>query len=119
MRDDRDIGLDDVYPDEYRGPTARIPNVDVPKVDVPTANSDSMSDSSITTLFVLQVVIWNAVLLCFSLGLMLIYFRQNGAAGGQLLSVSLILALYGVYRWPRSGDDSDENGDDDRDDNGG
>lgn len=104
MRDDRDTGLDDIYPDEYRGPTARIPNVDVPKVDIPTTNSDAVSDSSITTLFVLHVVIWNAVLLCLSLGLMLIYFRQNWAVGGQLLSVSAILALYGAYRWP-NGDD--------------
>ncbi|MDS0293323.1 DUF7322 domain-containing protein [Halogeometricum luteum] len=116
MSDDRDSVFDDVYPDEYRGPRARIPNVDVPKVDIPTTDSDAMSDSSITTLFVLHVVIWNAVLLCFSLGLMLIYFRQNGALGGQLLSVSLILALYGVYRWPRGEDgdgDSDDDGNDD------
>lgn len=104
MRDDQNTGPDDIYPDEYSGPTTRIPRVDVPEVDVPTTNPDAMSDSSITSLFVLHVVIWNAVLLCLSLGLMLIYFRQNWTAGGQLLSIGIVFTLYGAYRWPNDGD---------------
>ena len=47
------------------------------------------ADSPIAALFVLHVVIWNAVLFLFSLGVMLIYFRQNWTIGGQLIGVQI------------------------------
>lgn len=91
----------DIFPDEYDGPRVRIPRVDVPGGDGST--SDTIADSPIAALFVLHVIIWNVVLLCFSLGVMLIYFRQDWVTGGQLVGISAILALYGVYRWPDDG----------------
>jgi hypothetical protein len=102
MNDDRTNETEGVYPDEYDGPTVRIPHVDAPTVDVPTVDSDAIADSPIAVLFVLHVFIWNAVLLCSSLGVMLIYFRQNWTAGGQLIGVAVILTLYGAYRWPEN-----------------
>jgi hypothetical protein len=100
MDDGRDNESKNIYPGEYNGPKARIPHVEVPKVDVPTSDSDAVTDSPMAALFVLHVVIWNAILLSFSLGVMLIYFRQNWTTGGQLIGVSIILTLYEVYRWP-------------------
>jgi len=100
MEDGRDNESEDIYPEEYDGAKVQIPRVDVPEVDISTRNSDAISDSPIAALFVLHVIIWNAVLLFFSLGLMLIYFRQNWTTGGQLIAISIILALYGTYRWP-------------------
>jgi hypothetical protein len=100
MDDGRDDESEDVYPDEYDGPRVRIPSVDVPGMDVSTPDSDVIADSPIAALFVLHVIIWNAVLLLFSLGVMLIYFERNWTTGGQLIAVSVVLTLYGVYRWP-------------------
>jgi hypothetical protein len=100
MEDGQDNESEDIYPGEYDGPKVRIPHVDVPEVDVPTSDSDAISDSPIAALFVLHVIIWNAVLLSLSLGVMLIYFRQNWTTGGQLIGISIILTLYGAYRWP-------------------
>lgn len=88
-------GSDDPYPDEYNGPRAEVRSV-----DIPDSSSSDVPDSSLTTLFVFHVVIWNAVLLSFSLGLMFIYFEQNWRGGGQLVGASVVLALYGAYRWP-------------------
>jgi hypothetical protein len=31
---------------------------------------------------------------------MLIYFRQDWTTGGRLIVISVILTLYGAYRWP-------------------
>ena len=102
MEDRQDEEPDDIYPREYDGPKVRIPDVDVPEVDVSTADSSVLSDSPIAALFVLHVIVWNAVLLCFSLGVMLIYFQGNWTVGGQLIAVGAILTLYGAYRWPEN-----------------
>jgi hypothetical protein len=102
--DRQDDESDDVYPEEYDGPRVRIPSVDVPEVEVSTSESDAITDSPIATLFALHVLIWNAVLLFFSLGVMLVYFEGNWNTGGQLIVVSIVLTLYGVYRWPDSGE---------------
>jgi hypothetical protein len=109
MEDGSDNESEDIYPEEYDGPKAQIPRVDVPEVDVPEVDvpevdvsSDTIADSPIVGLFVLHVIIWNAVLLCFSLGVMLIYFRQSWTTGGRLIGISIILTLYGAYRWPDS-----------------
>ena len=104
MEAGQDNESEDINPGEYDGVNVRIPQVDVPEVDVSTDDSDVILDSPIAALFVLHVIIWNAVLLCFSLGVMLIYFRQSWTTGGQLIGVSVILTLYGAYRWPENVD---------------
>ena len=96
-------GLDDSGthdPAEYDGPSVDVPAVDPPSVDVPKASSEAVSDSPLTTLFVLHVIVWNAVLLLASLGTLLIVFEGTWNLGGSLLGAAGILALYGVYRWP-------------------
>ncbi len=104
MSDRQDDESEDIFPQEYNGPKVRIPRVDVPDVEVSTSSSDAIADSSIATLFGLHVILWNAVLLFFSLGVMLIYFQQNWSTGGQLIAISVILTLYGIYRWPDTGE---------------
>lgn len=94
----------DPYPPEYDGPTVEIPRVDPPDVDPPEATSEGIADSPIATLFVLHVVIWNAVLLLLSLGVLLIYFEQNWSTGPRLIAAGAVLALYGAYRWPDTAD---------------
>jgi hypothetical protein len=101
MGEEQDEDPEDVYPEEYDGPTVRIPRVDVPTVEVPTDGSDAISDSPIVAIFVLQVVVWNAILLCFSLGVMFVYFRGDWETGRTLIGASVVLALYSAYRWPR------------------
>jgi hypothetical protein len=100
MEDGQDNESEEVYPGEYDGPRVRIPQASMPEIDVPTGDSDVVVDSPIAALFVLHVIIWNAVLLSFSLGVMLIYFRQDWTTGGRLIVISVILTLYGAYRWP-------------------
>lgn len=104
MADRHDNDPDDVFPEEYDGPTVRIPQVDVPNVDTSVSDSDAMTDSPLADLFVLHVILWNAVLMSLSLGAMLIYFRGNWATGGQLIAIGIILTLYGAYRWPGNAD---------------
>lgn len=104
MAGSRDDESEGVFPDEYDGPTVSIPDVDAPEVDVPTLDSDSLTDSPLAALFILHVVVWNAALLCFALGAMLIYFRGNLATGGQLIGLGAVLTFYGMYRWPNGGD---------------
>jgi hypothetical protein len=53
--------------------------------------------------FVLQVLIWNAVLLALSLGLLLAWFRGQLELGGALIAAALVLAGYGAIRWPDVG----------------
>jgi len=87
-------------PVEYDGPTVDVPAVDPPSVDVPSPSSEAVSESPIATLFVLHVIVWNAILLLASLGVLLIAFEGNWNLGGSLLGAAAILALYSVYRWP-------------------
>lgn len=75
--------------------------IDGPTVDVPSASSEDVSDSEILRLFIVHVVVWNLFLLLLSLGVMLIYFRSDWVMGGRLVGASAVLAVYGVYRWPR------------------
>lgn len=91
---------EDPYPEGIDGPT-----VEVPSVDVPSVSAEDVRDSPILRLFVLQVVVWNLVLLAVSLGGMLIYFEGNWETGGRLVAAGAVLALYGAYRWPRGGGD--------------
>ena len=100
MEDRQDDESEGIFPEEYDGPKVRIPRVDVPETGASTSSSDAIADSPIAALFVLHVIIWNIVLLCFSLGVMLIYFRGNWTIGGQLIGIGIVLTLYGVYRWP-------------------
>lgn len=86
---------EDPYPEGIDGPT-----VDIPTIDVSSGSVDDFRDSAIVRLFVLQVVVWNVVLLAASVGLLLIYFRNDWATGGQLLGASAVLVLYSAYRWP-------------------
>lgn len=78
-------------------------------VDAPTAGRQPASadadHSSIVRLFVLQVVVWNVVLLAGSLGVFLIYFQHDWTTGGQLIAVAAVLVLYSAYRWPDRGTD--------------
>lgn len=93
---------EDPYPEGMDGPT-----VDIPHVDVPRAPVDTVTDSPIIRSFVLQVVLWNAILLVASLGVLLIVFRSDWITGSQLIGVAAVLVLYSHYRWPhRSGDES-------------
>lgn len=93
---------EDPYPEGVDGPT-----VDIPSVDVPSASAEDFRESPIVRLFVVQVVVWNLILLAASVGLLLIYFRNAWTTGGQLIGVSAVLLLYSVYRWPgRRGDDA-------------
>lgn len=84
---------EDPYPEGVDGPT-----VDIPAVDA--ASFEDVRDSAIVRLFVLQVLVWNGILLAGSVGLFLIYFRADWTTGGQLLALSAVLALYSWYRWP-------------------
>lgn len=86
---------EDPYPEGVDGPT-----VDIPAVDAPAASFEDVRDSAIVRLFVLQVLVWNGILLAGSVGLLLIYFRSDWTMGGQLLALSAVLALYSWYRWP-------------------
>lgn len=89
--DDRPFGdPENPYPEGSDGPT----------VDVPSVSASDIRDSTILRLFVLQVVIWNAVLLAVSVGGLLIYFENDWRTGGQLVGIGVVLALYGAYRWP-------------------
>jgi hypothetical protein len=81
---------EDPYPEGIDGPT----------VDVPSASVNDLSDLAIVRLFVLQVIVWNLVLMTVSVGVLLIYFRNDWTTGGQLLGAGAVLILYSVYRWP-------------------
>lgn len=93
---------EDPYPDGVDGPT-----VDIPTVEVPSASAADLRDSPLVRVFVLQVVVWNLILLAVSVGLLLIYFRSDWTTGGQLLGVSALLLLYSAYRWPPRQDDEE------------
>lgn len=81
---------EDPYPEGIDGPT----------VDVPSASVNDLSDLAIVRLFVLQVIVWNLVLMTVSVGVLLIYFRNDWTTGGQLLGAGAVLILYSLYRWP-------------------
>lgn len=102
FEDDPSDDPENPYPPGTDGPRVEIPSVDVPSVE---ASTDELGDSKLTSLFLLHVILWNAVVLLLSLGAMLIYFRGNTATGGQLLAAGVILTAYGLYRLP--GGDSD------------
>jgi len=53
--------------------------------------------------FVLQVMIWNAVLLVLALGILLVTVRGRTDLGGALIAAGLVLAGYGVIRYPDVG----------------
>lgn len=93
---------EDPYPEGVDGPT-----VDIPHVDVPRAPVDTLTDSPIIRTFILQVLLWNAILLVASLGVFLIVFRSNWTTGSQLLGVAAVLVLYSRYRWPNRGSDDE------------
>ena len=103
MDDDWFEDSERLYPDGMDGPTVRTPSVDVPE---PTG--DVFSSSPIARLFVLHVFVWNAVVLFLSLGVMLIYFRNDWNTGQRLLIAGAVLAVYGIYRWPRGDEDEEE-----------
>ncbi|WP_380675226.1 DUF7322 domain-containing protein [Salinigranum sp. GCM10025319] len=107
MDDDWFDDSENLYPEGMEGPTVRTPSV-----DVPTASEDVFQRSAIARLFVLHVFVWNAVILFLSLGVMLIYFRNDWETGRRLLAAGVILAAYGIYRWPRDGDEPASPGDD-------
>jgi hypothetical protein len=117
MDDDWFEDSERLYPEGMDGPTVKAPSV-----DIPTASGDVFQRSEIARLFVLHVFVWNAVILLLSLGVMLIYFRSDWETGRQLLAAGVVLTVYGVYRWPRGGDDTDDIDDtgdtDDTDDTG-
>lgn len=97
FEDDPADDSENPYPPGTDGPSVEIPSVDVPSVE---ASTDELGDSKLTSLFLLHVILWNAVVLLLSLGAMLIYFRGNAATGGQLLAAGVILTAYGLYRLP-------------------
>jgi hypothetical protein len=103
MDDDWFEDSERLYPEGMDGPTVKAPSV-----DIPTASGDVFQRSEIARLFVLHVFVWNAVILLLSLGVMLIYFRSDWETGRQLLAAGVVLTVYGVYRWPRGGDDTDD-----------
>lgn len=102
FEDDSTDDSENPYPPGTDGPRVEIPSVNVPSVDVPSvdASTSELGDSKLTSLFVLHVLLWNAVVLLLSLGAMLIHFRGNTATGSQLLAVGVILTAYGLYRLP-------------------
>lgn len=97
LEDDSSDDPDNPYPPGTDGPRVDIPSVDAPSIETATGN---LGDSELMPLFLLHVVLWNAVLLVLSLGAMLIYFRGDTATGGQLLVAGVILTAYGLYRLP-------------------
>ena len=103
MDDDWFDDSESLYPDGMDGPT-----IDPPSVSAPDATGDVFQRSPIARLFLLHVVVWNAVVLLVSLGAMLIYFRNDWTTGGRLLLAGGILTAYGLYRWPRGNDDADD-----------
>jgi hypothetical protein len=100
MDDDWFDDSESLYPDGMDGPT-----IEPPSVSAPDATGDVFQRSPIARLFLLHVVVWNAVVLLVSLGAMLVYFRNDWTTGGRLLLAGGILTLYGLYRWPRGTDD--------------
>lgn len=109
FEDDPSDDPENPYPPGTDGPRVEIPSVDVPSVDVPSveASTGELGDSKLTSLFLLHVVLWNAVVLLLSLGAMLVYFRGDTATGSQLLAAGVILTAYGLYRLPDGDSDSD------------
>lgn len=102
MDDDLLADPGDPYPGGVEGPT-----VDIPSPDLTRESAADGETTRLLKLFVLHVLVWNAVLLAVALAGMLIYFRGDWAMGGRLLGVGFVLSVYGVYRWPRNsgGDD--------------
>lgn len=74
--------------------------MDGPTVDIPSVSAGEIRHSKLLRLFVLQVFIWNAVLLTVSVGLLLLYFETDWRTGSQLIGIGVVLAIYGAYRWP-------------------
>jgi hypothetical protein len=107
MDDDWFEDSERLYPEGMDGPTIDPPSVDTPSVAIPEPAGDVFQRSPIARLFLLHVVVWNAVVLLVSLGAMLIFFRNDWNMGGRLLVAGGVLTLYGLYRWPRGTDDDD------------
>jgi hypothetical protein len=107
MEDDWFDDSESLYPKGMEGPT-----IDPPSVDVPDSAGDGFQGSPIARLFLIHVVLWNAVVLLVSLGVMLIYFRSDWTTGGRLLAAGGILTVYGLYRWPRGDGDGADDADD-------
>lgn len=100
MKDDLFGGSDDPYPPGVDGP-----RVDIPTVETSRVTSDRIRNDPVLRAFILQVILWNAILLAGSLAVMLVYFRGDWTMGGRLLVATALLFLYSIYRWPRNLDD--------------
>ena len=103
MDDDWFDDSESLYPEGMDGPT-----IDPPSVGVPEPTEDVFQRSPIARLFLIHVVVWNAVVLFVSLGVMLIYFRNDWTLGGRLLVAGGVLTVYGLYRWPREVGETDD-----------
>lgn len=66
----------------------------------PPSTAGSSRSAAVRAVFVLQVVIWNAVLLLAALGALLVGVEGRWRIGTTLLGTAGLLAAYGGYRWP-------------------
>jgi hypothetical protein len=69
----------------------------------PERATDDPASRDLQRRFVLQVLVWNAVLLFLALGLLLVWFRGQLELGGALIAAAVVLAGYGAIRWPAVG----------------